>query len=243
MKIALCEDERFWVEEIKKSISLWSNLRSVPVQLYSFTDPNKLIKSIIDSDYDLLILDISLGKDITDGINTAGILRKVGVGIPIIFVTVDAFRADEGYIVEAMGYVKKPVDDKKLHLFLDRVLKKMEPEKLIEINTGSKIIKLRQADIVYLEVLGHTVKCHTNSDIHTFRGSLSKAMFQLGSEGFVQVHKSYLVQINKIYSVKTTYPYEITLLKNDSTETIPVGRKYINKVLEVYSDDVMKKVL
>jgi DNA-binding LytR/AlgR family response regulator len=41
----------------------------------------------------------------------------MGNAIPIIFVTVDAHRAADGYLVEAMGFLPKPIDENRLALF------------------------------------------------------------------------------------------------------------------------------
>lgn len=51
-----------------------------------------------------------------DGMTLAKHLRQMGNTIPIIFVTVDSLRAADGYLVEAMGFLWKPIDEGRLSL-------------------------------------------------------------------------------------------------------------------------------
>ena len=242
MRIAICEDEQYWIETLRDSVLSWGKSKGIEPNIDSFVNPNSLIEGILSTTYDLLLLDIALGKAVMDGMETAGYLRKTGNKIPIIFVTSDALRADEGYLVEAIGYLKKPIDENRLALFLDRVLKSKKPVRMIEINTENGITVIPHADIVYAEVLNKLIHCHTHNDVFCFRGTISLFLNQLGHDDFMLVHRAFLIAKDKIYAVKPAYPYGVTLIKGDSNVEVPLSRQYVDKILEVYSNDVLRRL-
>ena len=158
MKIAICEDERYWSEVLKTSVSKWAATRNVRVSCSCFASPQELVDHLkVNSDTAVLLLDIVLGDKVVDGMNVAKRIRKMGSSIPIIFVTSDALRAADGYLVEAMGYLLKPVDEDRLALFLNRIIKRQMRQKVIKITDESRTTNFYQKDVVYAEVNDHTV--------------------------------------------------------------------------------------
>jgi len=243
MRIAICEDERYWREVLQAAVSAWAQCHSIEFCLDEFNDPESLIHDITSSpDFDLIFLDIAFGKAFMCGMEAAGYIRKMGSKIPIVFVTSDPLRADEGYLVDAMGYLTKPIDDKRLKHFLDKALKSKKPAKMIEFNTPKGITIIAHRDIIYAEVQGHMVHCHTHKDSIVFRSSMAKFLAQVGDDDFMQVHRAFLVAKDKIYSVKPTYPYSVSLIKNGDVAEVPLSRKFLNRVLEVYSDGVLRRI-
>jgi len=170
-------------------------------------------------------------------------LRKMGNTIPIIFVTVDSLRAADGYLVEAMGFLSKPIDEGRLSLFLDRIIKCRKNQRIIKIVAENRLNNVYQKDIMYAEIIDHTVIYHTVKGSLTLRGTLGEVLALLGDEYFVQIHRSYVIALDKIDNIKTTYPYSVSLLENNGLVDLPVSRKYINKLLEVFSDDVLEKMI
>lgn len=175
--------------------------------------------------------------------NAAKYIRKMGNKVPIIFVTVDSIRAVDGYLVEAMGFLSKPIDIKRLTLFLDRIIENQKSERSINIQTGNKVVNLRQRDIVFVEVINHTLIYHTIDSEVECRGALSEMLSLWDGGYFIRIHRSYVISKDKIYNIKTTYPYSVNLLKGTEVKNLSVSRKYIDKLLEVYSDDVLGRII
>lgn len=244
MKIAVCEDEKYWSNAIEASIYRWASKRKVNVKCNNFFSPYELIEHVTKSnDTDVIFLDISLGTDVINGITAAEYIRKTGIRIPIIFVTVDFIHAADGYLVEAMGFLSKPIDEKRLALFLDRIIKKHKNEKAITIRTNNEIKKILQRDIIYVEVMNHTITYHTLHTEISQRGTLNESFNLLGSENFIQIHRAYIIPVDKIYSVKTTSPHSVNILKGVDTICLPVSRKYIKKLLDIYTDDILERMI
>lgn len=244
MKIVICEDEQYWSEALKLSISNWAISRKVDFHCDSFSSPHDLTSHIADNaDTDVLFLDISLGEKVVDGMTLAKRLRKMGNTIPIIFVTVDSLRAADGYLVEAMGFLSKPIDESRLSLFLDRIIKRQKSQRIIKIMSEGRINNVYQNDIVYAEINDHTVIYHTMQGSLKLRGTLGEVLALLDTDYFVQIHRSYVVALGKIESIKPTYPYSVILHNNNESVDLPVSRKYIDKLIEVYSDDVLERMI
>ncbi|MCP3747357.1 LytTR family DNA-binding domain-containing protein [Paenibacillus sp. A3M_27_13] len=242
MKVVICEDECYWRDALKASISRWALNKNIELQCADFYSSQKLIQYLnAHIDIDVVLLDISLSsEEDIDGMTTAKHIRKMGNRVPIIFVTVDSARAIDGYLVEAMGFLKKPIDEKRLSLFLDRVMKQKKPERVFTIIAESTINSVRQSDIVFVEVNNHTIIYHTTKEEIYLRGTLNKVMQLLGCENFIQIHRSYVIAKSKIYRVKITYPYSVDIFNGHEITNLPVSRNYITNLLEVYSDDVLQ---
>ncbi len=244
MKVVICEDEQYWSETLKTAVSKWAAIRKIDINCSSFTAPQELAKYLKENkDVDILFLDISLGEKVIDGMTIAKHLRKAGSTMPIIFVTSDSLRAADGYLVEAMGYFTKPIEEKKLTLFLDRIVKRQRGFKIIKIMSGGRITNINQRDIVYVEILDHTVEYHTMQGSLTQRGTLSEVLSTLDENCFVQIHRSYVIALERIDAIKSTYPYSVTLISKNELIKLPVSRKYIDNLLEAYSDDLLEKMI
>jgi len=244
MKIAICEDEEFWIESLLTSVRQWANIRNTELKFQKFSSPQTLIKFLSnETGTDVVFLDISFGKEAIDGMDAAKYIRKMGNKVPIIFVTVDQVRAVDGYLVEAMGFLSKPIDIKRLTLFLDRVIESQKSERSLKIQTGNEIVNLRQRDIVFVEVINHTLIYHMIDSKVECRGSLSEMLNLWDSDCFVRIHRSYVISKDKIHNIKTTYPYYVNLIKGTEIKNLSVSRKYINELLEAYSDDVFGRII
>jgi DNA-binding LytR/AlgR family response regulator len=244
VKIAICEDEEFWIKSLQTFISQWAKIRNIEITYCTFSSPQTLIKFLLnETETDVVFLDISFEKGSIDGVNAANYIRKVGNKTPIIFVTADSVRAADGYLVEAMGFLSKPIDIKRLTLFLDRIIENQKSERYQKIQIGNEIMNLRQRDIVFVEVINHTLIYHMIDYEIECRGALNEMLELLGSEYFVRIHRSYVIAKDKIYNIKTTHPYSVKILKGVEIINLSVSRKHIDNLLEVYSDDILERIL
>lgn len=242
MKVLICEDNHYWIETIQSLISKWSIQRLVKCELFCLSSPHKVIDYLKHNDVDVLILDISFGGKKLDGMKLAKYLRLKGHNVPIIFITENIIRAIDGYLVEAIGFLSKPIEERRLSLFLDRIIKNKQINRTIKIMTNGHITSILQQDILYVEVNDHIVTFHTKQNRFQCRGTLSKIVNSLDKDCFVQIHRSYVIALDKIESIKTTYPYAVNLLNKNDIINLPVSRKYIAKLLELYSDNVLEKL-
>ena len=245
MKVVICEDEQYWMDALKASILRWTMLKKIELHFSSFASPKELLNYLFISpnDIDVLFLDISLGEKVIDGMTLAKNIRKMQNSVPIIFVTIDSYRAAEGYLVDAMGFLVKPINDYRLGIFLNRIIKKQKNRKMVNIISEGRMTKIYQDHIIYVEIIDHTVIVHTLQGNVNFRSTLNEIFMTLDKEEFIQCHRSYIIAINKIESIKTTYPYNVNLLKQNELICLPISRKYINNFLDVYANNVWEKFI
>jgi len=244
VKIVICEDERYWHDALYAAIHKWAKNKKVEVKCDSFSSPQKLINYLsTNGEIDVLFLDISLGDEVIDGVAAARHIRKTGNRVPIIFVTVDSARAVDGYLVEAMGFLCKPIDEKRLSLFLDRIIRQKQNERTIPIMSETGVINVPQSEIVYVEIINHTIYYYTDKREISLRGTLAETLDLLGNENFVQVHRSYVVSKLKIKEIKATYPYSVSLAYGTEIKVLPVSRNFANRLMEMYADEVWEMMI
>jgi DNA-binding LytR/AlgR family response regulator len=152
MHIVMCEDEEYWQDQLCAAVLRWAALRNVSVAIHVTSTACEFFECVRKEDrMDGILLDIALNEEQMDGISIASRIRKMGISMPIIFVTGDADRAVDGYLVEAFGYIVKPIDDKRLFLYLDRIYKARHNVPLLRIETDHSVTAIQYSDSVYME--------------------------------------------------------------------------------------------
>lgn len=244
MKIVICENENYWSDVLNQAVSKWATSKRIELECSRFISSQELISHLSQScDVDALFLDIPLGEEVIDGMWLAKRIRKMGLTIPIIFVTSDTLRAADGYLVEAMGYLQKPINEDRLAIFLNRIYKGTKRQKLIKIMDDGRVTRILQKDIVYAEVRDHTIIYYTIQRSFSHRGTFSEILENLKDDGFIQIHRSFVVALDKIDNIKATYPYSVDVIKNHEIVKLPVSRNYIENLLVAYSEDLLEKMI
>jgi hypothetical protein len=68
MIIVICEDEKYWSDALNTAVSKWAASRKIELQCSSFASPDELVNHLdAHRDIDALLLDISLGEKVIDG--------------------------------------------------------------------------------------------------------------------------------------------------------------------------------
>ena len=243
MRFVICDDIEHCRMEVRTMVGRWAENKGVAATCACLESTAELIEYFASGQSaDAVLLDIAFGEKEADGISAASYIRKAGSDIPIIFITANVHAAVDGYLVEAHGYVTKPLDADRLFTFLDRLHNRQAEQRIFKIDTGSSLAYIKSNDIVYLEAENHTVVFHTREDILRTRATLSEAREMLGGDEFVQTHRSYIIAKNKVIDVKTTYPYMVTLAVGMERTQLPVGRNYYPGLLLCYSNNVMERI-
>ena len=143
-----------------------------------------------------------------NGMAAAREIRKFDKVAKIAFLTSSPEFAIESYSVKACNYILKPVAKEKLFFALDDVMEtaNMENDKAIVVKSCDGIEKLPLSQIVYVEALDRRViYTLASGKIVEFVGSFSKVREELLSyREFIQSHRSYVVNMRYISSIKNT---------------------------------------
>ena len=120
MRIAVCDDEEFYRDELEKMITVYGNETGHTLTPDMWESAAALLDAVKhgNRDYDVIFLDIEMPE--LSGMAAAEELRRIGKNMALCFVTSFNAYALNAYGVDAIGYIMKPIQylDLKTHLFL-----------------------------------------------------------------------------------------------------------------------------
>ena len=176
------------------------------------------IEEIRKSKPDLVFLDVQMPE--CGGFD---VLELLGSGLPptIIFVTAHDEYALRAFEAGALDYLLKPFDDRRFGRALNRAKDKLahylpaQPraaERLVVRNQG-QVLFLSVAEIDWIEAAGYYACLHVGNDTHVLRRSLLELEQDLGDEKFIRIHRSIVVNLDRIHGLElqTGGEYEVVL--------------------------------
>ena len=183
-----------------------------------------------DRDFDILLLDIEMSGE--DGISLAKRLRQEGCAAEIVFVTSHFELAGEGYEVDALHYLVKPVSQEKLSAVLTKAADRLKaaPPSVV-ISSDGETIRLTEREILYVEAFLHYLVLHTKERDYRIKETLGDFAGRL-SEDFFRIHRSVLVNLRRIVKITRT---DVTL---DSGDILPVARGKYDAVNRAFIERV-----
>ena len=193
MLIAIVEDEVTQANLIKTGIAQIGEEMGISVQAELFDKPLFFLDNYVPK-YDAIFLDIEMPY--CDGIETAKQIRKKDQETIIVFVTNMIQRAIDGYEVQALDFVIKPVTYERLKSTLLQVIRKLGKEKKegIEVKTANQVVYLDQNEILYVEVSRHRLFFHlTSGKVIESWGNMSDIEKKFSLRDFSKCNNCYLV--------------------------------------------------
>ncbi len=177
----------------------------------------------------LAILDINLGENEQDGISLGGQIKEK-FSVPFIYLT--AYESPEiiGQAVSTSpySYLTKPFKNSDLIASVEIAIRQSTNEKKhqpsILVKDGEYNVHLTAEDINYIESDGNYLLFHTNEKVYKTRSTIKKIMEELSENSFVQTHRAYIVNKNKIdkFSNKSVMIGEVV---------IPVSENFADNVI------------
>ena len=161
-----------------------------------------------------------------NGIELAKKIRKTKSNAVIIFITGIPDYMQEGYDVEALHYLLKPVKKEKLFDCLDRALKKQDKvkEENFVFSCEGRLTTLKQSEIVFIESISHNLKIKTLKSEYITRMNLSEAEEKLNSKLFVKTHRAFIANLMHIRQLQKD---KAVLVDNT---LIPISRREYKNV-------------
>lgn len=220
MKILLCDDDEFFLSlenNIIREIIAEDRL-DLTVAGMARSAGEALLLARECCDELLVFLDLDFGKDAPNGIDTGMALRKSAKKVRIVFTT----NHREGAMgvlksgVEPFGFLEKGADITGLRDGLRRYMRMAlsagsraaDGDVTVTLSVGGEKAELSLGDIVYLETeknISHGITYRTqNGSKITVISTLDDEAEKLG-DGFLRVHRSYLVSRSKILSLRGGY--------------------------------------
>lgn len=164
---------------------------------------------------DLVFLDVQMPE--VDGfavVDTIGADRMP----PVVFVTAHDEHALAAFDAQALDYLLKPIDDDRFARMLARVRRRVAQRGArILIRDRGRVTFLEVADLDWVEARGDYVRLHAGGRSHLLRETMAAMERSLGTDQFVRIHRSTIVNLSRIASLAATAPREWIVHLKDGT--------------------------
>ena len=220
MNIAICDDDIKWIEKEEEYLSYWKEMN---ITCNSFYNGEQLIEAYKNKNtpYDLIFLDMEMEN--MSGIEVADKIRRLDKYVYIVFVTNHEKYMKESFKCLPFDFLVKPVEFEEFSDVFNRVIKNLKTDKkALLIEEDRKSIRLLYNEILFVQSINHCIYIQTFSKTYkTYKKTMSEISKELSDMLFVQVHKSYIVNMNHIRELSKN---ELKL--RDYTHPIPLGGSY-----------------
>ena len=218
------DDEELALELLEDNIKKVPFLNLVGI----FTNPLKAMKLIQEQGIDLVFLDIQMPE-----LSGLQLIKSIQQKPMFILVTAYEKFALEGYDLDVVDYLLKPVP---LERFIKACNKAADFYQLKQraksanfsatpdyffVNVDYSLLKIIKSDIIYIEGLKDYVKIHIKSSTNPVVTRMTmKGLEEYLHEGFIRIHKSFIVSISSITSVRKASVFIASL-------ELPVSENYL----------------
>ena len=200
-RIAIVEDNPQSRDKLRQYISRYQAERDIVIHCAEFGDGLNFV-SDYTADYDVIFMDIEM--PLMDGMRAAREIRKVDQSVCLIFVTNLSQYAIEGYEVQALDFVVKPVSYQNFSMKLDKAIEYRKRFRRVEIvmNNAKGMQRLSVEDIFYIEIIDHDLIYHTRQGEFRERGSMNAKEKEFEVYGFARCSQSYLVNLRFVTALQ-----------------------------------------
>ena len=215
--IAICDDSRTDTEYTQELLKRWAEQRQTEIRSKTFVSAESfLFEYEEDKTWDILLLDIEMGQ--MDGVEMARRVRRENGTVQIIFITGYSDYIAEGYDVEALHYLMKPVREERLFEVLDRAAKKLkQEERCLNLELSGEMVRIPFYEIRYLDVHQNYVTVHAGED---YRVKRTLSDFEKELDGrFVRAGRALILNLKYIKRVTKTEVW----LSNGTVLPLPRG--------------------
>jgi DNA-binding LytR/AlgR family response regulator len=181
---------------------------------------------------DAVFLDIELAG--ASGLDAARLLSGDADPPAVVFVTAHAEYAADAFALEAFDYLLKPVDPERLARVVTRLAERRpsarEPRK-IPVVAGGRTELIDQEQVRYVQAEGDYSRVHTYDRSYLSTASLRELEAALPGERFLRIHRSYLVNLACVASVRRAGTDRLRLALDDAQRTeLDVARRQAPRV-------------
>lgn len=188
---------------------------------------------------DVVFLDIHMPG--LSGLDAIAIIDQLPRRPPVVFVTAYADHAIKAFEFAALDYLLKPVTEARLTATLKRVraeaARTLEPaiSERLPVDVEGRTLLVRIEEIRYVQARGHLVTVALFEQDFRFRGTLNECAERLEAQGFLRVHRAYLVNPRHVVELNPflagTYSLHVDDRKHSS---IPVSRNFVPAIRSAF---------
>lgn len=199
LQLSVIDDEIEEARKIQSSLTKLLDSRNEPAEVSVFQDARAFLEGFSRGRYDIIFLDIQMPG--MDGMTCAQEIRRQDSSVILIFITSMVQYAVQGYRVEAMDYLVKPVEPALLAHSLYRALKHLNKNQKLTIRSSDGLHSLNADELLYVEAVNHRVILHTTGESIYCPQTMAAVEAQLQGCGFFRCHQGFLVNMRQIQHI------------------------------------------
>lgn len=226
IKTIIVDDEPLAQEIIETYLKDYEDFEVVAL-CNNAMEANKVLK---ENKIDVMFLDIQMPQ--LSGIDFLRILDHPPL---VVFTTAFKEYALEGFELEALDYLLKPISKERFHKAIEKIRQeKVEEPEVFEnsifVKSDKKLHRLFYEEIYYIEGLKDYVIIKTeNSRIVTLQ-TMKSLEEKLPQNIFKRIHRSYIINLNKIKSVIAN---DVEIMIGGEKAKLPIGKNYKDDLLDI----------
>lgn len=229
LKIAVCDDDKEIVERLTNYINEYFNKQNIVYAIDTFFDGMDFMNYCNEINFNILFLDIELGK--YNGVKIARILKKGKPDMFIVFVTSYHSFVKDAFRLKVFQYLEKPFSKEDVFHELKRILEEIDimKKKFIVTYKGEKW-SVPFKNIAYIESEGRYMFIHTKAKCYKMICKLDTAIENLDKSKFIRIHKSTIINLNFVVGIKG----DDIVLKFNGKTILPISRSYKENVMQLF---------
>lgn len=230
IKIAICDDERRFVDQIRDILKEYCEEIGQMVYIEGFYDGRMLLDQY-RCQFDVIFLDIKMPY--IDGMEVAEKIREKDQDVMIVFLTSILDRAIDGYGVKAANYLRKPVKKGQLIHEINGWIEdnRMKKQECLLVENKEGQFRIPIGSISYVETYDRNLLIHTKKQEIVCYKKLKQIKERLEPYGFAQSHKGILVNMSYVNNIEGN---EIILITEDKLQVSRSMKKEFMQRLAVY---------
>ena len=221
-RLAICDDNQADVVYLQACLEKWAEHSENVLKIESYPSAEAFLFQYEEGkSFDILLLDIEMGE--MSGVELARKIREENRLMQIVFITGYMEYIAEGYDVEALHYLLKPVTEEKLYGVLDRAAERLKSrEKELCLVLPGTVVRIALCEIRYLEVQRNYVTVYAR-EAYTVKKTLNELEEEL-DESFFRIGRSHIVNLHFVKRITRTQ-----VILKDGRE-LPLSRNFYEKM-------------
>ena len=228
MLIAICDDDRFFREELRSILFAYKAERRLHIDVYLYGSGEALLAD--RKAFDMVFLDYQMPG--MDGMEVARELRRRNLTCSIVFVTSYPQFVYESFEVQPYRFFCKPIAPEQLSALMTGFIREQKLLAPITVLVDGEQVVIPSKNILYVEGNGKYCIIRTLDDTYNCSKTLAQAHELLPQHCFYRSHKSYLVNL---YSISS---FDRGIAKLVNGENARIGRSKIGEFKRVYKQFV-----
>lgn len=236
LEIAIVEDEENYRRVLCQYLEKYEEETGEEIHTSIFTDGDEIVENYT-AKYDIILMDIEM--QFMNGMDAARKIREVDKAVIIIFITNMAQYAIQGYAVDALDYVLKPISYFAFSQRIQRAVGRMKKreERYINIISKSGVNKVAVSEISWIESEGHRLIYHVKDKVYeSTLNSMKKIENELKECNFFRCNKGYLVNLAHVKAIQDGW----AILTNGQVMISRAKKTEFQKALTTYAGESVK---